>query len=271
MPVARVNQREKLNKYCHVVFQLLQTEHRLTLSLIDENGINIWFDFHPQIHTHLKNWCNCASFICRTLHQYSILNLSSFVSLTITLTGQMFPWKLLWLNLNIKMFIFCKDSARRNSVQNKLISGTSSNTYTRCYKHTRCAWFPSPHVKLNRRMVVWEAQQAARPCSHHKHLNSELCATRPPVTSPGLDKCQVALKRVSIHRHAELHLGTLLQSGGGLQGRVGNVDTGRSADCQNMSETGKQAWHKEVHSFLCAAIKRRFCKLEDLDGRGWKR
>lgn len=67
------------------------------------------------------------------------------------------------------------------------------------------------------------------------------CVSSPPVTAEGLDKWQVVLKRVPIHRHAELHLDTLLQSEGGLEGRVGNAEAGRSADCQNMSETGKQA------------------------------
>lgn len=92
-------------------------------------------------------------------------------------------------------------------------------------------------MKLKHRKVVWETQQAARPSAYPKHLSSALCVSAPPVASRGLDKWQVVLKGVPIQCRAEPHLDTLLQSGGGLERRGGNVEAGQSADCQNMSET----------------------------------
>lgn len=86
--------------------------------------------------------------------------------------------------------------------------------------------FPSLYVKLNRIKVVLEAQQGSRPPSHHKRLGSELRLSPAPVTSRGLDKWQVVLKRAPIHSHTELHLSTLLQPGGGVEGCGGNDEAG---------------------------------------------
>lgn len=113
--------------------------------------------------------------------------------------------------------------------------------------------FPSLYVKLNHRRVVSGAQQASTPFPHHEHLSLELPS--PPVTNRGLDKWQVVLRSAPIHRHAELHLDTLLPSGGGVEERGRNVKAGRSAGCQNISRTGKQEWHKELHSCLYVLLK----------------
>lgn len=130
-------------------------------------------------------------------------------------------------------------------LQNKM-SGTSSNTCTKIH-HL--------YVKCKHRKVNSDSPQGSRPSSLHKHLKLELCLFPPPVANRGLDKWQVLLKRVFIQSHAELPFDTLLEFGGGEEGRGANVEAGRSADYQNISETGKQARHKEVHSCLCVAIK----------------
>lgn len=141
-------------------------------------------------------------------------------------------------------------SLKLNFLQNELESGTSSNTCTQLLTHQLYGF----HYGMWRK-VVSVAQQASRPSSHHKHLSSELCLSPPPVTSRGLDKWQVVLKRVPIHSHDGLPIAPFLQFGGGVEGRGGNVEAGQPTDCENISKTGKQARHKEVHSCLCAAIK----------------
>lgn len=108
---------------------------------------------------------------------------------------------------------------------------------------------------------VWEVNTCSNIISIRNVWGLRLYVSPAPVTSHGLDKWQVVLKRVSIHCHAELHLDTLLQSGGGVVGRGGNVKAQWSAACQNIDTTGKQARHKELHSCLCVVLKGGFVSL----------
>lgn len=101
---------------------------------------------------------------------------------------------------------------------------------------------------------------------HIKHLRSRHFVFAPTTTSWRLDKQQVVLRIVSIRLHAEPHS---LRHIIAVWKRTG----GTCGECRNWTRVRqeKQAWHKEVHSCLCAAIKEGFVRLEDLDGGGLKR